>query len=78
MAGRNKHRNCRKPQGTFTPDDVALLYLRLWELSDAIKANDKPRMRSAMLEVYGAIPNTTTNTGARGVRNLLRTQALNF
>lgn len=70
---RGKNRN---PQGTFTPDDVALLYLRLWELSDAIKADDKPRMRAAMFEVYGAIPNTTTNAGAfTRARNLLRKQA---
>jgi hypothetical protein len=69
----SKTRKTTKPQGTFSPDDVAALYLRLWQLSDEIKAGDARRIKLALCDVFGAIPNTTTNTGALArARNIRR------
>lgn len=70
-----KKRNTTKPQGTFTPEEVTNLFLALHKLSDAIDTGNLPAIKNAQLDVFGAIPWTTTNAGAQTrARNIRRKQ----
>lgn len=70
-----KKRNTTKPQGTFTPEEVTNLFLALHKLSDAIDTGNLQAIKNAQLDVFGCIPYTTTNTGARTrARNIRRKQ----
>lgn len=68
-----KKRNTTKPQGTLTSEDVTQLYLALWALGDALLAGDTKTALDLHVKVFGTIPDTTTNDGARTrARNIRR------